>query len=200
MADTETKPAEVANPPSAEVPRDKANDSDVKMGEEPVNEPATEEGKTPGEAATEEKPFGEPTTGENPAKESTAEENGIKENGAESTSTEYDGKPSIFNPPPGMLRVSGPRATQKFVKSDPASLEETDDPREIRKQVGFSTLPSPPLVLTLVSRLNSISVTAISPKISSYGKRSAAKRTNQFLLASSAASPACAASNHTRPW
>ncbi|KAJ2968545.1 hypothetical protein NUW58_g10199 [Xylaria curta] len=36
-----------------------------------------------------------------------------------------------------MLRVTGPRHQKKFVKSDPASLAETDDPREIRKQVEF---------------------------------------------------------------
>ncbi len=36
-----------------------------------------------------------------------------------------------------MLRVTGPFAAKKFVKSDPTSLTETDDPREIRKQVSF---------------------------------------------------------------
>ncbi|KAI3329432.1 hypothetical protein HD806DRAFT_530824 [Xylariaceae sp. AK1471] len=127
MADTETKSVEVASPPAVEVPQDKANDSDVKMGEEPTNEPTTEE-KPPNEAATEEKPSSEPTTVENSNEE---------KNEVEGTATEDDGKPSINRPPPGMLRVSGPRASQKFVKSDPASLEETDDPREIRKQVEF---------------------------------------------------------------
>ncbi|KAI8954309.1 hypothetical protein F4801DRAFT_21393 [Xylaria longipes] len=105
MSDTDTKPVEVADPPAAEVPEDKVNDSEVKAAEEPTNE-------------------------------STAGDDGAKKDEAEGPTAD-DGKPSIFSPPPGMLRVTGPRKEKKFVKSDPASLAETDDPREIRKQVEF---------------------------------------------------------------
>ncbi|RWA14782.1 hypothetical protein EKO27_g356 [Xylaria grammica] len=105
MSSTDTKPVEAVDPAAAAVPEDKANDSEVKA---------------------EEKPIDGPTTGEDGAKGDTPE-----------GTTAEDGKPSIFRPPEGMLRVSGPRQQKKFVKSDPTSLTETDDPREIRKQVEF---------------------------------------------------------------
>ncbi|KAI0914684.1 hypothetical protein F4823DRAFT_571228 [Ustulina deusta] len=78
------------------------------------------------EVATGEKPTDEPTTGGDDTKKVEAD----------GTAADDD-KPSIFRPPPGMLRVTGPFAAKKFVKSDPTSLTETDDPREIRKQVEF---------------------------------------------------------------
>ncbi|KAI0486067.1 hypothetical protein F4859DRAFT_468821 [Xylaria cf. heliscus] len=109
MSDTDTKPVEVADPPAVEAPEGEANDSEVKAVEEP-------------------------------AAESTAAEDGANKDEAESAAESAaadDDKPSIFRPPPGMLRVTGPRKEKKFVKSDPASLAETDDPREIRKQVEF---------------------------------------------------------------
>jgi hypothetical protein len=119
MADTEAKPVEVADPPLAPVaqlPEDKANDSKAQAEEKPVKEPTTEENGT--------------------SKERTTKDNDTKDNKAEDTTVD-DGKPSIFRPPPGMLRVTGYRKNREtnLVKSDPASLAETDNPREIRKQV-----------------------------------------------------------------
>ncbi|KAI1127719.1 hypothetical protein F5Y10DRAFT_242238 [Nemania abortiva] len=105
MADTETKPVEVAEPPAAAVVENEASGSEAKTEEVSTNEPTTEEKDT-------------------------------KEDKVEDTAA-GDDTPSIFRPPPGMLRVTGPRQQKKFVKSDPSSLAETDDPREIRKQVEF---------------------------------------------------------------
>ncbi|GAW25218.1 putative RNA-binding la domain protein [Rosellinia necatrix] len=109
MSDSETKPVEVADPVAVEASEDKSNESEAKAGDESTIEPTTE-----------------PTAGENGPKGGEAE-------GA----TADDGKPSIFRPPTGMLRVTGPRQQKKFVKSDPTSLEDTDNPHEIRKQVEF---------------------------------------------------------------
>jgi lupus La protein len=122
MADavTETKPVEAANPPAAEVTSVKTDASDANVETEPTNEPATEE-----QPAAETAKQGEPASDQ--AKEGDA--------AVENEAAEDDSKPSIFRPPPGMLRVSGRNQHKKFVKSDPASLPETDDPREIRKQV-----------------------------------------------------------------
>ncbi|KAI0432115.1 hypothetical protein F5Y09DRAFT_302609 [Xylaria sp. FL1042] len=107
MSDSETKPIEVADPPVAVDVQEEDKVNDV-------------------DAPAEEKPADEPT----------AREGDAKEDEAEAAATD-DNTPSIFRPPPGMLRVTGPRYQKKFVKSDPTSLSETDDPREIRKQVEF---------------------------------------------------------------
>ncbi|KAF2965909.1 hypothetical protein GQX73_g7648 [Xylaria multiplex] len=107
MSDADTKPVEVADPTVA---------TGVLPGDK-ANE---------SEAKVEEKPTDEPTTEADATKEAP-------DDGAAAD----DDKPSIFRPPPGMLRVTGPRQQKTFVKSDPASLTETDDPREIRKQVEF---------------------------------------------------------------
>ncbi|KAI0540783.1 hypothetical protein GGR58DRAFT_511500 [Xylaria digitata] len=107
MSDADTKPVEVADPAAA-------------TGVLPENK------ANHCEVKVEEKPIDEPTTGADATKE-----------GPDESTAADDGKPSIFRPPPGMLRVTGPRQQKKFVKSDPASLIETDDPREIRKQVEF---------------------------------------------------------------
>lgn len=115
MGDVDTKPVEVVEPPVAEP-------STAEVIESKAEDP-------------------EVKAEEEPTKESKTEENGAKEEEAESTSVD-DGKPSIFRPPTGMLRVTGPRQQKKFVKSDPSSLAETDDPREIRKQV--SPFHAPP--------------------------------------------------------
>ncbi|KAI0101660.1 hypothetical protein GGR51DRAFT_550962 [Nemania sp. FL0031] len=111
MEDTDTKPVEVV-----EV---------VEVVEAPTTEVV--ENETNGSEAKVE---------EQPTNETTTTEDATKEDGAEAAAAD-DGKPSIFRPPPGMLRVTGPRQQKKFVKSDPSSLAETDDPREIRKQVEF---------------------------------------------------------------
>jgi hypothetical protein len=113
MGDVDTKPVEVVEPPVTEPPT-----------AEVVETKADDS-----EAKAVDEPTNEPTTGEN----------GTKEDEAEGTTADDD-KPSIFRPPTGMLRVTGPRQQKKFVKSDPSSLAETDDPREIRKQV--SPLPA----------------------------------------------------------
>ncbi|KAH8156617.1 hypothetical protein CIB48_g11631 [Xylaria polymorpha] len=112
MSDTDTKSVEVDDPPVAEVSEVQANDPEVK-----ANDP-------------------EVKAAEEPTNESTTGEDGVKKNEAEGAAPDDD-TPSIFRPPPGMLRVTGPRKEKKFVKSDPASLAESDDPREIRKQVEF---------------------------------------------------------------
>ncbi|KAI1814463.1 hypothetical protein GGS20DRAFT_548289 [Poronia punctata] len=127
MADaaTEPQPTEVQNPPVAEVAGDKAEGSD-----------ANAETSVTAETATEEKPSAEPTNTEAISKPAT-EETGTEKQEAEDSAATNDGKPSIFNPPEGMLRVSGRNQQKKFVKSDPSSLPETDDPREIRKQAEF---------------------------------------------------------------
>ncbi|KAI0195971.1 hypothetical protein F4808DRAFT_325794 [Astrocystis sublimbata] len=118
MSDTDIKPVEVADPPAVEVPEDKAEDKTEILEEATATEAS------------------EVKAAEEPANESTTAENGVTKDQAEAEVAD-DGKPSIFRPPPGMLRVSGPRREVKFVKSDPASLAESDDPHEIRKQVEF---------------------------------------------------------------
>lgn len=115
MSDTDTKSVEVDDPPVAEVSEVQANDPEVK-----ANDP-------------------EVKAAEEPTNESTTGEDGVKKNEAEGAAPDDD-TPSIFRPPPGMLRVTGPRKEKKFVKSDPASLAESDDPREIRKQVSLLRL------------------------------------------------------------
>ncbi|KAJ8129633.1 hypothetical protein O1611_g4000 [Lasiodiplodia mahajangana] len=104
-------------------------DTDIKpveVVEAPTTHVVENENETNGsEAKVGEESTNEPATAENGAKEEQAEE------------AADDDKPSIFRPPQGMLRVTGPRQQKKFVKSDPSSLAETDDPREIRKQVEF---------------------------------------------------------------
>ncbi|KAK5636530.1 hypothetical protein RRF57_012242 [Xylaria bambusicola] len=123
MSDNDTKPAEVADPPAALVPEETAKDTEA-LVDEKSSDASTEE--KPTEAPAEEKPTDEPAT-----------EGGDSKGGEVEDTPADDGKPSIFRPPPGMLRVSGPYAQKKFVKSDPTSLAETDDPREIRRQVEF---------------------------------------------------------------
>lgn len=100
---------ETADPPATEAVEDKANEPEVEVEDKSTN-----------------KPTDNPTTAENGTDEGEGEAG---------VAAADDDKPSIFKPPPGMLRVTGPRQQKKFVKSDPASLAETDDPREIRKQV-----------------------------------------------------------------
>ncbi|KAJ3575925.1 hypothetical protein NPX13_g3870 [Xylaria arbuscula] len=136
MSDNDTKPAEVADPPSAVIPEETAEEV-VKAPEAPEALPTekptetttnTSAGEKPADAPADDKPTDEPATG---GKEESKQDEG------KGTTAEVDGKPSIYRPPPGMLRVSGPRAKKQFVKSDAGSLAETDDPREIRKQVEF---------------------------------------------------------------
>ncbi|KAJ8119855.1 hypothetical protein ONZ43_g3286 [Nemania bipapillata] len=112
MGDVDTTPVEAVEPPVTEFPT------------AAVVEGMPDEPKVEIEAV------------EEPIKEPTTEENGTEKDEAESATVDDD-KPSIFRPPTGMLRVTGPRHQKTFVKSDPSSLAESDDPREIRKQVEF---------------------------------------------------------------
>jgi len=180
MADavTETKPVEVVNPPVAEATSDKTSSSDANVETLPTNE-----------SATEEKPDAEPIKQEEPASESTKEGDAAVENEADKATVEDDSQPSIFRPPPGMLRVSGRNQQKKFVKSDPTSLPETDDPREIRKQVRYSSdnytttqYYTSGLMLTIIRRRSSISAIAIYLMINFSGSRLAAKQITQFHL------------------
>ncbi|KAI0974521.1 hypothetical protein F4678DRAFT_458484 [Xylaria arbuscula] len=127
MSDNDTKPAEVADPPAAHVPEDKADGAEANDAE--ANDAEANDTKADDtEAPADQQPADQPAD--------AVAETVTKEDETEGAAAD-DGKPSIFRPPPGMLRVSGPRVQKKFVKSDPASLTETDDPREIRKQVEF---------------------------------------------------------------
>lgn len=147
MSDSDTRPVEVAEPLATEVPEDNSNDSEVKVVDETTTEPVTgengaEESAAEGDAAKNDAAEGNAAE-DDAAKSDAAKGDAAGGDVAEGTLTVAEGtptdndKPSIFRPPPGMLRVTGPREPKKFVKSDPTSLEETDDPREIRKQVEF---------------------------------------------------------------
>ncbi|KAI1828497.1 hypothetical protein F4861DRAFT_534920 [Xylaria intraflava] len=105
--DTDPKPVEVADPLATDMPNDVANDSKTEAKEGPAGEPTTKK-----------------------------DEGGSEKEQESPGATADDSAPSIHRPPPGMLRVA--RSNQKnIVKSDPTTLVETDDPREIRKQVEF---------------------------------------------------------------
>ena len=133
MNDDNTKPAEVADPPAAVTPEETAEKA-AKRTEASTDEKTTETttettaDEKPANASEAGKPIDKPTTGEDESKQEEVE----------GTAAENDGKPSIYRPPPGMLRVSGPHSKKQFVKSDPSSLGETDNPNEIRKQVSPS--------------------------------------------------------------
>ncbi|KAI1431140.1 hypothetical protein GGR50DRAFT_681040 [Xylaria sp. CBS 124048] len=113
----EAKPVQVAVP-CVDIPEGKATSPGAETKEEPDNEPVDEGAEEPTTEGSEDK--GDKKTEETESKDATAKDDG----------------PSIYRPPQGMLRVTGRHQT-KFAKSDPATLAETDDPVEIRKQVEF---------------------------------------------------------------
>lgn len=133
MSDSNTKPVEVVEPLTTEVPEENSNGSEAKVEVETTTEPVMGENGAGGSAAEGDAAKNDAVEG-NAAEGDAVKVDAAEGDVAEGTPTDND-KPSIFRPPPGMLRVTGPREPKKFVKSDPTSLEETDDPREIRKQV-----------------------------------------------------------------
>ncbi|RYO74907.1 hypothetical protein DL764_010651 [Monosporascus ibericus] len=127
MSEQETKPAETP-----------VEDSEVKVAEsDTVLAGAPTKPETTSEVSDVKSDEKAPTTKEATVKE----EDGEKAN---------DARPSIKNPPKGMLRTEGRRAAEedpkKNIKFDPSTLPDTDDPQLIRTQVEFyfsdSNLPS----------------------------------------------------------